>query len=391
MDWKALGRRGCNAMHAAMVAGTVMLAAGAVGGTRLQAETCTTQSQMTPADRDALAAAGRSFAQMVQSNDAAGLRAVTIPQYAQNFDGIASAVAGTAPKVKGATLIVRSVYLLDASNLKSASEGNLPTAQFYCTLNNSPAETSFIIPGLPPGRYGLVMVQTTGTPAPWQMTFVVQQLGGTTAAGRQPMQQPGQQASQGQWRLAGLVPKPLTAAGHDGVWYWTQAREYAKKGERWNASLYYQTAQSLLMPVDFVSSTNGEKLHTEAQAVRPAELQNRPSATQPFSLKGKSESYVITSVATDDALGGLDVVLHVVAADTSDPVATRQRNIKVMQAILADYPELTQAFHGLWIFADSASGNSFATELQMASINTQAMLHEGVQIGRAQFAEVAGY
>ncbi|MHB1020979.1 MAG: hypothetical protein ACYC46_06710 [Acidobacteriaceae bacterium] len=315
----------------------------------VRAETCTTQSQMAAADRDALAATGRSFAQLVQANNAAGLQGQTIPQYAQNFQGIASAISATAPKLAGASFIVESVYLLDASNLKVNSDGSMPTAQFFCALNNSPSDTSFTIPNLPPGKYGLAMVHATGVAAPWQMTFVLQQL-------------------DGQWKLAGFLPKPLTSAGHDGIWYWAQARDYAKKGKRWNAWFYYQTARALLVPVDFLTSTNLEKLNSEARAVLPPELQNGISKDHPLLLKGKDETYSVTQIGTDDALGGLDLVIHVTAADVSNPVTARERNVKVMQAMLANYRELKQAFHGLWVFAAAPSGNPFGIELPMAQI-----------------------
>ena len=69
--------------------------------------------------------------------------------------------------------------------------------------------------------------------------------------------------------MAGFYPKPLTAAGHDGLWYWTQARTMTAQKERWNAWLYYQQAESLLRPANFVQSTHLEKLKTEASAAAP--------------------------------------------------------------------------------------------------------------------------
>ncbi len=57
------------------------------------------------------------------------------------------------------------------------------------------------------------------------------------------------------WQLAGFFPKPLTVAGHDGLWYWKQARAYAQKKQMWNAWFYYSTAASLLQPAGFFSST----------------------------------------------------------------------------------------------------------------------------------------
>ena len=77
---------------------------------------------------------------------------------------------------------------------------------------------------------------------------------------------------QGQWTMAGFYPKALSAAGHDGLWYWTQARTMTAQKERWNAWLYYQQAESLLTPVNFLQSTHLEKLKAEASAVAPPAL-----------------------------------------------------------------------------------------------------------------------
>lgn len=338
------GLASCAALAALVSAGT--------GAAR--AENCVTQSQMSAADRAALASTARELALKVAANDTVGLRAATIPAYAQDFSGIGSSVASTAPHVQGAQFTVRSVYILDASSLKALPDGTLPTAQFFCSLNNSTADTNFTIPGLPGGKYALATVDATGTSAPWQLSFVLQQV-------------------QARWLLAGFIPKPATEAGHGGVWYWTQARVYAKKAEPLDAWLYYQAAEQLLVPVDFVSSTNLEKLHAESQAVRPPGLQ---FADHPMPLKGNGETFMVTSLATDDALGGLDLVVHVTAANTSDPVAARQRNIRVMQALLAAYPEVAQAFHGLWVFADAPGSSPFGIELPMAQVPppTQSLL-----------------
>jgi len=100
------------------------------------AETCTTQSQMPPADLTALAAAATALATEIQADDEAGLRQHTIAEFQQNFSGIASAVASTATRIKGATPQVDGLYLLDASSLKAVNGVN-PDAQFFCALHGS--------------------------------------------------------------------------------------------------------------------------------------------------------------------------------------------------------------------------------------------------------------
>ena len=57
---------------AMMRIGIGLLAAAMLAAGGASAEVCTTQSQMTPADRDGLAAAGRSLGAKVQANDVSG-------------------------------------------------------------------------------------------------------------------------------------------------------------------------------------------------------------------------------------------------------------------------------------------------------------------------------
>ena len=58
--------------------------------------------------------------------------------------------------------------------------------------------------------------------------------------------------------------RPGALDGHDGLWWWTHARELAKDGQpqidSWPAWYSYETARRLLLPVDFLSSPNLEKL-----------------------------------------------------------------------------------------------------------------------------------
>src|SRR6516225_2619340 len=86
-------------------------------------ETCTTQSAMTSTERDSLVAAARGMAEKVLVNDAADLRAATIQEYAKDYTAIQNAVSSTSDKIKGSTLVVEQVYLLDATDLKRGADG----------------------------------------------------------------------------------------------------------------------------------------------------------------------------------------------------------------------------------------------------------------------------
>jgi hypothetical protein len=204
------------------------------------------------------------------------------------------------------------------------------------------------IPQLPSGNYALAVTHATGIKQPQQMSLILAN----------------DPAGSAVWKLAGFYVRPLLSAGHGGDWYWTQARAYAAKKQQWNAYFYYQTAVYLLSPVDFISSPNLEKLQKEMDDVRP---ENLPGA-EPMALVAGSENYQITSLHTDGSLGGLDLVVNYKTADVSDPVATRSRNVEVMKALLSQHPELREAFHGLWVFANAEHQQPYAIELPMNQI-----------------------
>jgi multidrug efflux pump subunit AcrA (membrane-fusion protein) len=328
-----------------------MVCLGALAMPSFAAETCTTQSQMQAADRTALAAAAQAMAAQVQADDAEGLKSATIAEFQRNFGGIAAAVASTSAQVKGATAQVEGLYLLDASTLQAANGVN-PDAQFFCSLRASPGraagEVEFSIPQLPPGKYAFATVRMESS-APWQLSFLLRQDGGT-------------------WLLAGFYPKPVTADGHDGLWYWTAARKYVAEQHPWAGWLYYQEAQALLAPANFVSSTHLDKLQAELQTAVPPAIANGLSVDAPLVLKvADGTEYRLTSLGVDPSLG-LDVAAHLKVDSVDDTVAARTRNVGAMVALIAAHPELKQAFHGIWVFADAPGKAPYATELAMADV-----------------------
>jgi hypothetical protein len=330
-----------------------LLATGLLVWAVASAEVCTTQSQMTATDRDALVAAARGLAEKVQANDVSGLQAAMATEYAKDFTGIGTVVGSTSGKVKGGTPVVEQVYLLDASQLKRGADGSLPDSQFFCTLNKSVAEADFLIPGLAPGIYGFVIVDVTDTSSPWRLSFLLRQ-------------------DQGKWVMAGFYPKPLSAAGHNGLWYWTQARMMTAQKERWNAWLYYLQAERLLVPVNFVQSAHLEKLKTEASAAAPPALSEGVSAEAPLVVKGPDGvEYHFIGLGVDDSLekDKIDIMAHLKVDQIGDPAAARKRNSAAMVALLSAYPEMRKSFHGVWMVADVPGQNPFATEQAMSEIH----------------------
>jgi len=175
----------------------------------------------------------------------------------------------------------------------------------------------------------------------------------------------------GRWMLAGFYPRPMTADGHDGLWYWTQARQMAKEKQPWNAWLYYQAAEKLLQPADFVMSTHLDKLRTEAAGAAPPALSDGVSMDAPLVVKGaQGTEYHFTALGLDDSLAqsSHDIVVHLHVEPLADPVAARKRNADAASALLAAYPELRKPFHGVWVYAEAPGQNPFATELPMSEI-----------------------
>ena len=118
-----------------------------------------------------------------------------------------------------------------------------------------------------PGRYGFAIVEVKSATSPWRLSFLMRQ-------------------DQGKWAMAGFYPKPMWAAGHDGLWYWKQARTMALQKEHWNAWLYYQQAESLLRPTNFIQSTHLEKLRPERRPLLRLPLSEGVSAEAPLVVKG---------------------------------------------------------------------------------------------------------
>lgn len=308
---------------------------------RIFAVSCTTQAQMAEGERAALVQAARALASAVQTGNSAAVKTLTIPKVRAQFDPIAGTIEQTSPLMAGATITIDALYDLDASDLK----GEMEDTVFFCGAANSPVHVNVSIPQLPKGKYALALVHATGVQKPQQIAFLLQQ--------------------NGDWQLAGLFIKPLLVAGHDSVWYWTKARAFDQKNQKWNAYFYYTTAGYLAAPADFMTSANLDKLNQEAEGSRPAGL---PGA-EPMVVTAGGQPYPVTDIHTDSSLGGLDLVLRYTTGDTSDPVATRARNVELMKAFLAEHPELREGFHGLWVFAEAPNQRPYGNELPMGEIH----------------------
>ena len=314
---------------------------------RTFAASCLTPSQLQQEQRDALVNQVHSFVSITQHGDLQSLRARTLPAIASDFGAISAKVTSLMPQLRNATITIDTLYSLNAPNEQPGE----PRVQFFC--GNSPVVV-LTFNGIPPGKYALAILHATGVPNPQQISII---LAATPTD---------------EWQLAGLYSNPMIEADHDGLWYWVSARKYAQSHGNLSAWLYYKIAQDLLIPVDFLSSPNIEKLRQEADQSRPPAL----SANATMLLNVNGVTFNVTSVGSTTQFGPLDLELHYLpdsnqTAQLRSPMTSRKQINDLMATLLTQHPELREAFHGIWALADQGQSSLFALEVPMDQIVTE--------------------
>ena len=315
----------------------------------VMAQICTTQAKMASDTRTALANEALLLGSAVKAGDANGVKAATVAEYASNFAPIEHAVDTTSEKLKGDTLRVTQVYLLDASTRKA---GDTSDTEFTCPLKDTTSETDFSFSSLPPGVYGFAMVEAAGGDRSWLLSFLLLQQGSG-------------------WKMAGFYPHPRTAVGKDGLWYWTAARANVKAKMPWLAWVQYDEANELLRPASFVSSTDLDKLLAEQRAGAPPALSDGISVQTPLVVKGTGvQEFHFTAIANEQAGdgGSLHLVLHYAAEPLAGAEPNRVRDAAAAEAMIKAHPELRQGYGTVIVFADMPGQNPSVLSLPMTEI-----------------------
>lgn len=302
---------------------------------------------MTQAARSQLEQAARTLGAEIQSGNSAAVRAETIPSVTAQFNGIAESIAQVSPLVTQAALTVDSLYHLNALDLGAGTH----RAQFFCSVPDSSLLVTITIPGLPAGDYALAVLHMTGVKHPQQLTLILQN----------EAVKPG--ANPAIWKLAGLTVRPMTLAGHGGLWFWKQARVYAARKQDWAAHFYYRTARQLLEPADFFSSPNLLKLDKETEDATPKDLPASLSEKAPLMVGVNGLNLPVTGLRPVDFSGALDLRVNYEAQGVTGPVDTRAQMTALMHELLRQHPGLGTAFHGFWFYATYSNGQTFALEL----------------------------
>jgi hypothetical protein len=302
--------------------------------------TCTTQGEMGSLDRDALAAIAGRMANAVSGQNFVALQADLLPQEASEWGSIRATVEQAAPLVKGGQFQLRNVYLLDASNQTVPAD-----TQFFCSNSTGSLTVTITMNALPPGRYAVVLADAVGAPLAGQMGLILAWDGAAVA-----------------WKLAGLTVRPGIFDGHDGVWYWVRGRELAK-ADPWSAWFSYDAARYLLLPVEFLSSPNLDKLRQEQSLITPS-----PLSQFPLSIPDGDRTWKIDAVGLDASLHEPDLGVAYESTGVTDPAALRTEATAVMSAFLKAQPGIRANFHGLWAYAEKDGRRTPVMELPMKEI-----------------------
>lgn len=119
----------------------------------------------------------------------------------------------------------------------------------------------------------------------------------------------------------------------------------------------------MLIPVDFLSSPNLEKLGQEQ-----AQIKESPAEAFPYSVPDGTRTWKISSMHLDASLRQADLAVTYESTGVSDPAAVRTEATAVLSALLKAQPGLRQNFHGLWAYASRDGKVSPVMELPMGQI-----------------------
>ena len=306
-----------------------------------RAVTCTSQAELSPDARNALASAGVRLAEAVAQQDFGTLHAALFPGEQSAWDGIHGAAEQAAALMKGGHVQLRNLYLLDASTQTAPAD-----TEFFCSNASGSLTVTITLRALPPGKYAVVLADAAGAPLAGQLGMILAWEGGSA---------PG-------WTLAGLSARQGKFDGHDGVWFWARGRELAQS-DPWSAWYCYEAARYLLVPVDFLSSPNLQKLDHEQ-----SQIQGSPREAFPYKLRDGARTWTIDALHLDATLLHDDLGVAYESTGVTDPAALRTEAIAVMSALLKAQPGLRENFYGLWAYAMKDGKSTAVMELPMAQI-----------------------
>jgi hypothetical protein len=295
------------------------------------AQTCQSNDEIPEPARKAVETAAQQAFDQSARGDVQGLQTSAIPSLQSNFSSIAGAVNDNKDAFPGAKPQIRSIYLLDTGSNPG------PDGTFYCGVfggNGMSASTAeFDLPGLPVGKYAIAIQDFTGNKGPYVLGIVFQDAGG--------------------WKVAGYSIRPASAAGHDGLWYLQQARDYKNKGQAHLAWFYYVESWDLLAPVTYMNTKMLSKITDESNSVHPKDV---PVSGKPVAFTAGGKTYNISDMSIFRNGNNLDLSMKYSVPSTADFNGTQADARNLANAMIAQYPELKDGFNNVWVHAVDPNG-----------------------------------
>jgi hypothetical protein len=295
--------------------------------------------------RAALESAAKRYFEMSVRGDVTALKQNSITAVAASFGGIETAVKENQAAFTGASATVRPPFLLTADGPEP-----LARAEFLCGVFGPSGQTKdsavFVLNHLPPGKYGVTILDVIEDQAAVTLTLVLQQAGAD-------------------WKLADFYAKSSQACGHDAAWFAQRARDFKTKAQNHNAWLYYREAIALSAPVDFMSTLATDKLYDEAQTTQPSDV---PANGNTVDISAGGKIYHLTEIFPLAVGNDFDLVVKYQSADVSNTARAFQENTAVIKALVAKFPEFREAFAGVVARAVEPSGHDYGSLMAVKDI-----------------------
>jgi hypothetical protein len=295
--------------------------------------------------RTALETTAQRYFDMSAHGDVAGLKQNSMASVAASFGRVEAALKENKDAFTGAKATVRPPFLLTAD----AAEP-LARAEFLCGVFGKTGQTKdsavFTMSTLPPGKYGVTILDVRNGQDARTLTFILQQVGPD-------------------WKLAGFFPKPSQTAGHDAAWFTQRARDFKNKAQKHNAWLYYREAIFLTTPFDAMSTLATDNLYDESQATQTTDM---PANGGTVNMNAGVKVYRLIDIFPRAMGNDLEVEVQYQLADVSNTARTIDENTAVIKMLMAKFPEFREAFAGVVARAVDPSGRDYGTLLAMKDI-----------------------
>lgn len=303
-------------------------------------QSCQTRDDIPSQVKTAIENAAQQMVEQAIRGDVNSIRATIAPSQQANADGILGGVTDNKAALEGSRPQLRTVFLLDTGASPS------PDGRFYCGIFGATGMAAngaeFDIPGLPAGKYGVVIQDLIGNKGPYSLTSIFQDAGG--------------------WKLGGLYIYPEAAVGHDGIWYLKQARDFKSKGQNHSAWFYYLESWELLRPVNFMQTTMLGNIVKEMNGVVPKDV---PAGGKAVSYSANGKTYSITDMSVYPTDKSFDLSIKYSVPSTADFAGTAADARNLANAYVTQYPELKDAFNNVWAHAVDPNGGDVPGVVQL--------------------------